>query len=383
MSKIVYPDYNNSILNTITSVLKYYNVESKHNSLKELDKVLEKGYKNIIFFMLDGMGDIVLNNISKDGYFELNKIKTVTSVYPSTTTAALTTYYSGKPPYESGWVAWSQYFKEYGRAVDMLSQKESYERKSLPKTIKKDVFKEVVNYKSIFEQIEEASHDVDAIEITPNYSEIRAKKSLRADNLDEAINAIKLVKDGEKRKFIFAYVDSPDSLLHKYGCMSDEVKSYILESEKKIEDLANELEDTLIIITADHGHKDIKKVYSTIDSEELFDMYRMPPALESRVVAYYIKEDRREEFKNKFNELYKDEFMLLTREEALELNLFGFGEKHPRLDEFLGDFVALSISDSIIRLETFLCEGKPVKKSTHCGLTEDEMLVPVICIEKK
>ena len=100
-------------------------------------------------------------------------------------------------------------------------------------------------------------------------------------------------------------------------------------------------------------------------------------------LAYYIKEDRREEFKNKFNELYKDEFMLLTREEALELNLFGFGEKHPRLDEFLGDFVALSISDSIIRLETFLCEGKPVKKSTHCGLTEDEMLVPVICIEKK
>ena len=44
MSKIVYPDYNNSILNTITSILKYYNVESKHSSLNELDKVLEKKY---------------------------------------------------------------------------------------------------------------------------------------------------------------------------------------------------------------------------------------------------------------------------------------------------------------------------------------------------
>ena len=41
MSKIVYPDYNNSILNTITSILKYYNVESKHSSLNELDKALE------------------------------------------------------------------------------------------------------------------------------------------------------------------------------------------------------------------------------------------------------------------------------------------------------------------------------------------------------
>ena len=383
MSKIVYPDYNNSILNTITSILKYYNVESKHNSLKELDKILEKDYKNIVFFMLDGMGDIILGNTSKDGFFEKNKIKTVTSVYPSTTTAALTTYYSGKPPYESGWVAWSQYFKEYGRAVDMLSQKESYERISLPKTIKKNVFKDIVSYKSIFEKIEEASSDVTAIEITPNYSEIRAKKSLRADNIDEAIDAVNLVINGENRKFIFVYVDAPDSFLHKYGCTSNEVKEYILNAEKKIEVLSNNLEDTLIIVTADHGHKDIKNVYSTISNEELFDMYLMPPALESRVVAYYIKEDRKAEFKNKFNNLYKDEFLLLSRDEVLNMNLLGFGEKHKRLDEFIGDFLAVSISDSIIRLETYLADGKPVKKSTHCGLTEDEMLVPVICIDRK
>ena len=383
MSKIVYPNYENSILNTITSVLKYYNVESKHKSLNELDKVLEKRYKNIVFFILDGMGDVVLNNISKDGFFEKNKLKTVTSVYPSTTTAALTTYYSGKPPYESGWVAWSQYFKEYGRALDMLSHKESYEAKPLPKTISKDVFKSVVNYKSIFEQIEEKNENVDAIEITPSYSDVRANKSLRADNLDEAIDAVKLVKDGKNEKFIFVYVDAPDCLLHKYGCKSDEVKEFIFDAERKLEELSNELEDTLVIVTADHGHKDINKVYSTISDEELFDMYLMPPALESRVIAYYIKENRKEDFKKRFNELYKDEFMLLTREEALKLNLFGFGDKHPRLDGFLGDFVAVSISDSIIRLQTYLTEGKVVKKSTHCGLTEDEMLVPVICIDKK
>ena len=113
MNKIVYPDYNNCILNTITSVLKYYNVECNHNSLNVLDEKLKKKYKNIIFIVLDGMGDVILNNISKDGFFNLNKLTTVTSVYPSTTTAALTTYYSGMPPYESGWVAWSQYFREY------------------------------------------------------------------------------------------------------------------------------------------------------------------------------------------------------------------------------------------------------------------------------
>lgn len=64
-------------------------------------------------------------------------------MYPSTTTSALTTYYSGKPPYETGWIAWSQYFKEYGRAIDMLSHKESYKGENF-KGAKIDVFEDNV-----------------------------------------------------------------------------------------------------------------------------------------------------------------------------------------------------------------------------------------------
>lgn len=72
------------------------------------------------------MGEHILNNISQAGYLNSQKIDCVTTVYPSTTTAAMTTYYSGKPPYETDWIGWSQYFKEYGRAIDMLPQTESY-----------------------------------------------------------------------------------------------------------------------------------------------------------------------------------------------------------------------------------------------------------------
>ena len=124
---IVLPNYDHCILGTITSILKYYNVETNHKSLGSLDNVLlKRKYKNVILFILDGMGEHILNNISKNGYFNQNKLDVVTSVYPSTTTAALTTYYSGQPPYETGWIAWSQYFKEYGRALDMFSHNDSY-----------------------------------------------------------------------------------------------------------------------------------------------------------------------------------------------------------------------------------------------------------------
>ena len=379
MSNIVYPDYyNNSILNTITSVLKKYNVETEYNSLNELDKVLEKNYKNIVFIVLDGMGEKILNNISLDGFFNKNKLKTVTSVYPSATVAALTTYYSGLPPYASGWVAWSQYFKDYGRAVDMFSQKESYERNDINKKIK-NVFEEVVSYETIFEKIEK--NGIRAVEITPSYSSPRGKTSLRADNIDDALDMVEFISSAEGEKFIFVYSDNPDGVLHKYGCSSDEAKDFVLAAENKIKELSEKLSDSLIIVTADHGQKDINKVYSTIDDEILFDTYLMPPTLESRAVAYYIKNDRKEEFKERFESLYKDEFLLLSKEEVLEKGILGYGEKHKRLDDFIGDFLAISISDSIMRLETFLAEGKPVKKSTHCGLTDDEMLVPVITIE--
>ena len=129
---IVLPNYDHCILGTITSLLKYYNVNTTHKSSEKIDKLLnEKEYKNVIFLILDGLGEHILNNISPNGFLSNHKIDCVTSVYPSTTTAALTSYYSGKPPYETGWIAWSQYFKEYGRALDMFSHNESYLKEPL------------------------------------------------------------------------------------------------------------------------------------------------------------------------------------------------------------------------------------------------------------
>lgn len=95
-SNIIFPNYNHCILNTITSILKYYNVETKHKSLETIDNELKNKYRNIIFIILDGLGNSVLEKNSLNGFFSENKVDVVTSVYPSTTTAALTTYYSRK-----------------------------------------------------------------------------------------------------------------------------------------------------------------------------------------------------------------------------------------------------------------------------------------------
>ncbi len=47
---IIMPNYDNCILGTITSILKYYNVETNHKSSKKIDEFLQqKDYKNVQF----------------------------------------------------------------------------------------------------------------------------------------------------------------------------------------------------------------------------------------------------------------------------------------------------------------------------------------------
>ena len=381
---IIMPDYNHSILSTITSILKYYNVETIHKSSEKIDKILnEKQYKNVIFLVLDGLGEHILNKISPQGFFCKNKIDCVTSVYPSTTTAALTTYYSGCPPFETGWIAWSQYFKEYGRALDMLSHNESYLGEPLKRPLI-DVYKTIMSYETIFYKIEKTSPDVKAYEIVPEYSDRRAKRSVKANNIDELIMNINDLCTMPDRKFIFAYSDNPDGILHKFGTDSDDVKVFIKETEEKISQMVQGFdEDTILIISADHGHKNIEKAYTMLNYPEIQECLFMPISLESRIITFWVKEDMKDIFVERFNNLFENEFWLMTKDEFLnKYHLLGYGEKHTKIDDFIGNYVALSVAGSIIRIETFLAEGKPVKKSTHCGLSREEMEVPVIVAKK-
>lgn len=373
---IVYPDYENSILNLITSILKYYDVESNHTSLEILDKVLEEKFKNIVLIILDGMGNNLLKEISPNNFFSKNKLDTITSVYPCTTVAALNTYYSGKAPIETGFIAFTQYFKEYGRSLYMFSHKDAYTEETYPNA-KTDVF-EQLKYKNIFEKIEKKK--INAYEINPPHCDTRSRKYQKASDVKTMCNTIKNICKNEEDNFVLAYYDAPDNILHRHGCSSKEVKKFILESEKTIEDMTEALKgtNTLVIVCADHGHNDIKKTYTIKDLECINDYLIMPPGLESRVVSFWVKEDKKKDFEKAFNNKFKDEFMLITKEDFLNKHFLGYGKQHKKVDDFLGNYLALSIADSIIKIETQISKPKYQKKSTHCGLTENEMLVPLI-----
>ena len=53
---LILPNYEHCILNTITSILKYYKVNKNHKTLPTLDPKLEQKYANIVFIIFDGEG---------------------------------------------------------------------------------------------------------------------------------------------------------------------------------------------------------------------------------------------------------------------------------------------------------------------------------------
>lgn len=386
MNKIMLPNYNRSILNLIVSLLKYYNVDSKYSGLEEIDNILKKDYKNIVMVVLDGMGENILKNNSPEGLFYKNKLCNVTSVYPCTTTAAMTTYYSGKPPIETGWIAWSQYFKEYGKNLDVFPEVD--DTTGEPLKINDMQIADIIGYKSIFEQMLEKNDHLTVCEIMPNYAQKKAEITIKANTIDEICKGIETICKIENKSFTFAYCDNPDGIIHYTGCYSDETKDFLKQTEKSFENLIENLKgtNTLLLISADHGHHDIKEKISILDLPEIQDCLIMPPSLESRMIGFYVKEDKKETFKREFESRFKEKYKLYTKEELLQSHLLGYGKQHRKIDDFIGNFVAIAISDTAIILENYLSReifGEDKKISSHCGLTQDEMEVPIIMFNIK
>lgn len=382
-SETIFPNYQHSVLNLINSILKYYGVETEYEGLTFMQEIFQKKYKNIVLILLDGMGDNVLKIASPDGFLQKHKKDVITSVCPSTTAAAMTTYYSGKPPIATGWIAMSQYFKEIGRAIDLFREIDSHTRQTIKES--KINIMDLVSYESIYAQIEKVCPDVKAYEINPKFCTVRSKRSLNADTTEQMCEQILALCKNTDQNFILGYQDNPDSLLHKFGCHSKEVKDMVKNAEFAIEKMCKQLEgtNTLVMVSADHGHQDIEKIYSVLELEEIQDCILMPPAFESRAVTFWIKKDKKEKFEKYFKEKFKEEFLLFTKEEFLRNKFLGEGKQHEKVDDFMGDYVAIAIGKSIIKLETNLSKPKIDKKATHCGFTKNEMEVPVILIDCK
>ena len=111
----------------------------------------------------------------------------------------------------------------------------------------------------------------------------------------------------------------------------------------------------LLVITADHGMIDTTAAVDIAKTPALLEPLVLPPSIEPRAAAFHVKNHRRAAFEAAFQEICGGDFRLFSREEALSSGLLGRGTPHPKLDDFLGDYLGVATGR---RYFAFPCPGR-------------------------
>lgn len=372
--KLHMPNYDNCILNVDASISKFYGITSNYKTIKELDEILKnKEYKHIALMLLDGMGSYIIEqNLSTNSCINSHKVCDINAVFPPTTACAVPALCSGIEPLNTGWVGWSNYFEELNRFVVMFRNQDYFSGEQLPINIEKDI----LPYKKFY-----ADFNTFKFELGPSFTPSNCQ------TFDEMCD--KYVEEIKKHdsSFCYLYWEQPDMNMHIYGAYSKEAKEILTTIDKRLKKLEDELlEDTLLIITADHGHIDVKPIYLA-NFTDVFKLIDRIPSNEGRCAFFKVKAFKRRKFIKLFNEYFGDYFTLLSKKDFIDEGYLGnnINDINYKISSFIGDFVAIAKKNYYFNFDPIIsCEAQDemIFKSHHAGITANEMIIPLVVIKK-
>lgn len=351
------------------SLRQYYDLETYHHTDEDLDAWLkDKRPRCVIALLIDAMGTSVMKkHLSKDGFFYRHLQKEITTVFPPTTSAATTSFRTGKSPTENGWLGWNQYFKEVDDNVILFLEKSQYTDAQYPGFITKAL----PMHKDLVQDLRE--HHIQSDSVWPGWGKENPSGTYQ-ELLDHALKTAQ----NTQNHFTYVYWDAFDTLMHQKGPGSQDTGIKLKEIEEETERFAEKLpDDCALMIIADYSQIEVRQE-DMAKNQELCDCFQHEPALEPRTIAFYIKPEKKEKFISLFNESYGKDYQLYTHEEVLRDKLFGTGAQHARMEEFIGDYLAIGKTDLQLRYK-----AKKTVKGDHAGGTREEAMIPLILYAKK
>ena len=366
------PNYNNSILNIISSIKKYFNQTPDYNTFKPLDDILECGkYNHIAIMLLDGMGSKIIDgNLDETHFLPKMKVCDFNAVFPPTTACAIPAANSGLEPLRTGWVGWSNYFSEVDKFVVMFRNQEYFSGENLPINVR-----DIIPYEEFYNKLGVYSFDLGPY-FTPS----------NCGSLKEVCDKYLLEINKHSKSYAYMYWNEPDAVMHINGAYSLEAKEEINKLNNVLEEFYQKLpEDSLVIVTADHGHIDVNPIYLA-NYLDLLSMLERVPSNEGRCAFFKVKRNRRGCFRKLFNQYFSPFFTLLTKDEFIEEGYLGEENiVNPKLHDFIGDYVAIAKSTYYFNFSPNIFsqnDDELIFKSHHAGITLDEMVIPFIALKK-
>jgi len=359
----------NTIVNLANSILKHYGADTFHNTIPKVDEVL-KDHKKVVVMLFDGMGNaLIKKHLKENGFVRRHYLHTMEATFPPTTVASTNGFLSAKFPIENGWFGWRQYFDEYQTPIKVFLNQDC-NTGAIIRNRNNSILMEKCPYNSICKLIEKASP------MTKAYDMKWAKAGDPEGNKTLIGGARRLSKALKHENcFVYFYWGNPDHLIHEKGTGSYLVKLMMRHIEAFIKHMVKKHPDTLFLTIADHGLTNTSFIH-IYEHSDLVSCFKKEPTFEGRATNFFINDGDKKRFEDLFDKYYGDKFILLNKDEYLSKHVFGSGDLLRSAESFLGDYLAIAISDQSFMLDKAI-EKKMKLKAHHAGFTKEEMLIDI------
>jgi predicted AlkP superfamily pyrophosphatase or phosphodiesterase len=355
----------------------------------------------IVFFLVDAFGWCFYEKYKEHSGF-LRKIEEggivskLTSQFPSTTTAHVTTALTGEPVYEHGLYEWFYYepevddiitaflFKEARKqGIETLKNKNVDPKSFLPK---KSFFKDLLE-NGVKSTVYQPSFINNSIYSNAMCEDATVKGYYEYEDLFKSLSK-DLIKNNDKEYF-YVYLPEIDSVAHEKGNSSKEfkeaVKKLLKQMDKFYEEGKENFKNTIVMISADHGQVDtdlstkyylnniIPNIGRYLKKNKNNDL--ISPAGYCRDLFLHVKEEHLYTVKKLIEKELKDIVYVYTFEELKEKGFFGHPSK--RMMERCGNLIILPKDNNHIWwYEQDIFELTLI--GIHGGASKNEMEIPFL-----
>jgi hypothetical protein len=371
--------------------------DSPYPPLSSVDTTEWARARNLILLLVDGLGADYIEKHAGGGLLHRHQLAVLTSICPTTTSAAIPTAMSGLAPAAHALTGWHMYVPELNAVTAVLPLAgRGAPLPDLPASAPENLF----GYPTFFQQLRRPSrvvtprllaesafsvfHSQGAV-LHPYYSDpypFFATMPFWRRRLDMFGVLRRLCHERGPASFTYAYWPYFDSAAHEAGIASDLALSGFRKFEEDLEEFLHSVRgtDTMVIVTADHGFIDspAARQIHLADHAELARLLVRPLCGERRFAYGYVRPDAHRDFESYIDDVFSGIMEAWPRDRLLDEQWFGAGPVNPRLAGRVGDYVLAmkddwTISDHVPGERRFNLIG------VHGGLSAAEMHIP-LCV---
>ena len=366
-----------------------------------------KKYDAVVMFLIDAFGWRFFEKFQGEPFLQQTsrsgQVQKLTSQFPSTTSAHITTIHTGMPVGEHGIFEWYYYEPMLDSVIAPLLY--SFSGTSQRDTLKPTGIKPARIFPSstIYQALKNqgiAATIFQHREYTPStYSDVvfRGAKAIGYKTLPEGlVNLASRIDDTQSPAYYFFYFDRIDAIGHEYGPesaqMTAEIQTFLTVMEKIfLKAMAGVHRKTLFLLTADHGQVETdpqttlyinrEKSFSGFEAYIKKNLMDEPiiPAGSARDLFLYIKRGMVDEAQAFLSTRLEGRAVVRKVSELIQEGYFG-EIISPQFLSRAGDLVILPFKgDAVWWYEKDKFEQRFY--GHHGGLTREEMEIPLLSWE--